>query len=348
MHDPMTTRRQAPGTSFVGKVCIAVSIVALALLAWRLSNMFVLLFGAVVVATVLRALGRLAERWLRVSENWSSPVAILFVAVVLGAAGWLIGDRLAQQLVALRETLPSAVDAAGRWLDGSALGSQVRDALGEIQDQGMPWGRLVGIAGTTASALGNALLVLLVGIYLSLSPDLYRRGLLRLMPLERRQTVSEALDAAGEALTRWLMGQGLSMLFVGLSTGIGLWALGMPMALTLGILAALLDFVPLLGPIAAGVIAVTFAFIEGPQQALYVAILCLVIQQMESYLLMPVLQRWAVSLPPVLGLLAVVAFGVLLGVPGLVFATPLIVVLMVLVQKLYVEAVIEAPPHAPL
>jgi len=99
--------------------------------------------------------------------------------------------------------------------------------------------------------------------------------------------------------------------------------------------------VPLLGPIAAGVLAVLFAFLHGPEQALYVAILCFAIQQVESYVLMPVLQRWAVSLPPMLGLVAVVVFGLLFGVAGIVFATPLIVVLMVLVRKLYVEGVIE-------
>lgn len=326
---------------FAVRILIAVAIVGLALAAWQLASVLVLVFGALIVATLLRAVAGLQERWLRVPESWSPALAIVTIVVLLGLAGWLIGDRLAQQFASLRETLPEALAAAERWLDGHALGAQVLDGVQRVQDSGMPWSQLAGIASTTMSALGNTVLMILMGVYLALNPGLYRRGLLRLVPLRQRQPVSDALAAAGEGLSRWLMGQGLSMLFVGLATGIGLWALGLPMALTLGVIAALLDFVPLLGPIAAGVLAVLFAFLHGPEQALYVAILCFAIQQVESYVLMPVLQRWAVSLPPMLGLVAVVAFGLLFGIPGIVFATPLIVVIMVLVQKLYVEGVIE-------
>lgn len=340
--DPTGGRAASHGHGrFAVRVLIAVGIAALALAAWALSSVLMLVFGALIVSTLLRAVAGALERWARVPSGWAPALAVVAIAMLLGLAGWLIGDRLARQFADLRETLPSALAAAERWLDGHALGAQVFDAIQRLQDDGMPWSRLAGIAGSTVSALGNTVLVILMGIYLALNPGLYRRGLLRLVPLRQRQPVSEALAAAGEGLSRWLMGQGLSMLFVGLATGIGLWALGLPMALTLGVIAALLDFVPLLGPIAAGVLAVLFAFLHGPEQALYVAILCFAIQQVESYVLMPVLQRWAVSLPPMLGLVAVVVFGLLFGVAGIVFATPLIVVLMVLVRKLYVEGVIE-------
>lgn len=347
--DPTGERAASLGHGrFAARMLIAVGIVALALAAWALSSVLMLVFGALIVSTLLRAVAGALERWLRVPPAWAPALAIVAVAALLGLGGWLIGDRLARQFADLRAMLPSALAAAERWLDGHALGAQVFDALQRLQDDGMPWSRIAGIAGSTVSALGstvsalgNIVLVILMGIYLAIDPGLYRRGVLRLVPLRQRQPVSEALAAAGEGLSRWLMGQGLSMLFVGLATGIGLWALGLPMALTLGVIAALLDFVPLLGPIAAGVLAVLFAFLHGPEQALYVAILCFAIQQIESYVLMPVLQRWAVSLPPMLGLVAVVVFGLLFGVAGIVFATPLIVVLMVLVRKLYVEGVIE-------
>jgi predicted PurR-regulated permease PerM len=340
-----TPSRLPPGPlgpgAFAARVLIAVGIVALALLAWRLAGVFLLVFGALIAATLLRSVGRLLERHARLPGSWSAAVALLLVLAALGLTGWLVGDRLAQQFSTLRDTLPAAVAAATRWLDGHALGAQVLDGWERLADRGMPWARIAGIAGTTANALGNLLLIVLLGVYLSFNPALYRRGLLRLVPLPQRPQASAALDAAAQALGRWLMGQGLSMAFVGAATGIGVWLLGLPMALPLGIIAALLDFVPLIGPIAAGIVVVVFAFLAGPEQALYAALLCLAIQQVESYLLMPLLQRWAVSLPPVLGLVAVVVFGLLFGVMGVVFATPLIVVLMVLVQKLYVEGVIE-------
>jgi predicted PurR-regulated permease PerM len=111
----------------------------------------------------------------------------------------------------------------------------------------------------------------------------------------------------------------------------------------LGVIAGVFAFIPFFGPIASGVLAVALAFIEGPQTALYVGVLCLVIQQIEGNILMPFVQRWAVSLPPVLGLVAVVVFGLLFGVMGVILATPLMVVVMILVQRLYVQEVLESP-----
>jgi predicted PurR-regulated permease PerM len=206
----------------------------------------------------------------------------------------------------------------------------------------VPWSRVANAATQTLSALGSVGLVAVVGLYLATNPQLYRAGLVRLMPPNQRERIEEALLASGQALSRWLLGQGVSMLFVGSATALGLWLLGVPLALTIGAIAAVLAFIPFFGPIASGILAVLMAFMEGPTQALYVAGLCVAIQQIEGNLLMPFVQRWAVALPPVLGIMAAVIFGLLFGLAGVILATPLMVVAMVLVQKLYVEGVLEA------
>lgn len=108
-------------------------------------------------------------------------------------------------------------------------------------------------------------------------------------------------------------------------------------------MAGVLAFIPFFGPITSGLLAVFFAFIEGPREALYVALLCFAIQQVEGDVIMPLVQRWAVRLPPALGIAAAVVFGILFGLPGVLFATPLMVVVMVLVQKLYIEMLLEGP-----
>jgi predicted PurR-regulated permease PerM len=176
---------------------------------------------------------------------------------------------------------------------------------------------------------------------------LYREGLVRLVPPGYRTAIDEAMLACGHALSRWLLGQGISMLFVGSATAIGLALLGMPMALAIGVIAGVLAFIPFFGPIVSGILAVLLAFMQGPAQALYVAGLCVAIQQIEGNILMPFVQRWAVELPPVLGITAAVIFGLLFGLPGVMLATPLMVVVMVLVQKLYVEGVLEAAQAQP-
>jgi predicted PurR-regulated permease PerM len=189
----------------------------------------------------------------------------------------------------------------------------------------------------TLSAVAHALALVMLGIYFAVDPFWYRRGTLRLVPPAYRGRVGSTLSAAAEALRKWLGGVVVAMLVVGCLTGLGLWALGVQFAFTLAVIAAALEFVPFLGPIVAAIPAVLVGFGESPTTALYVALLYLAIQQIEGYLLTPLVQRWAVSLPPALAVLAVLAFGVLFGLPGVLFAVPLLVVAIVVVRKLYIE-----------
>jgi len=187
---------------------------------------------------------------------------------------------------------------------------------------------------TTVGAFGSVALIIFVGIYFAMDPQLYRRGLIRMVPQHYRAPVDDALGASGHALSRWLLGQAISMVFVGVATAIGLAALGIPLAMSLGVIAGMLTFIPFFGALAAGVLAIVFAFTQGPQQALYVAILAIAIQQIEGHVLTPLVQRWAAQLPPVLSIMSSVVFGLLFGLVGVLFAAPLMVVLMTLVEKL--------------
>lgn len=192
----------------------------------------------------------------------------------------------------------------------------------------------------TTVAIGgvvNAVLMAAIGLYLAASPGLYYRGFLRLVPGDMRHRVDVALSHAGQGLERWLLGQILSMTAIGMLSALGLYILDMPLALSLGLIAGLLAFVPFFGPLAFGFLAVVLAFTQGPMQALYVGLLCFGIQQIEGYVITPFIQRWAVALPPVLGLVSIVIFGLLFGLMGILFATPLMVVLMILVKELYLK-----------
>jgi predicted PurR-regulated permease PerM len=150
------------------------------------------------------------------------------------------------------------------------------------------------------------------------------------------------LQAAGHGLSRWLLGQGLSMLAIGTLTAVGLGLMGMPMALGLGVIAGLFAFVPFFGAVTSGALVVLLAFAEGPDKALQAALLMLAVQQIEEFVLLPFIQRWAVRLPPVLGLIAAVIFALLFGPAGVLVATPLMVMVMILVQRLYVHRVVES------
>ena len=336
------TRASSTHFRYARAMLWAIFLGALVLLAWQLSNVLLLLFGAVIVAVALRGLAAPLQRYLGLSARLAVAATTVIVLFLMVAGVWLAGDRLTQQTADLRERVPDALNAAVAWARGHAIGAAVLDLWNSASADDVPWSRVANMTTQTLGALSSVGLMMVVGVYLAASPQLYRAGLVRLMPPHHRERIEDALLASGEALSSWLMGQGVSMLFVGATTALGLWLLGIPLALTIGAIAAVLAFIPFFGPIASGILAVLIAFMEGPTQALYVAGLVVAIQQVEGNFLMPFVQRWAVELPPVLGIMAAVIFGLLFGLAGVILATPLMVVAMVLVRKLYVEGVLES------
>lgn len=318
--------------------------VLLIVLAWTVRDTLLLVFGAIVVAVLLRALAQPLVERLHLKTRYAVLLVLLALAAVLGAGLWLIGAPLAEQLQTLRGALPEAWAALRGWLQKLPGGERVLQWMADLDQAQLPWKNLATVATAVAGALSSLLLIVLMGVYLALDARRYRDGVVRLFSPERRPAIGAALDATGRALTRWLLGQAVMMVTVGVAVAVGLSLLGMPMALALGLIAGLLEFVPFFGPIASGVLAVLVAFVQGPQQALYVGLFFLALQQVEEAALVPLVQRWAVSLPPVLGLAGVLVFGNLFGPLGVVFGTPLSVVAMVLVERLYVRQALEGAP----
>jgi predicted PurR-regulated permease PerM len=331
-----------------GTVMRLVLLLLVVWLLWQLRGVVLLVFGAAIVAALLRAFSDPLTRATGLSERVAVPLVAVLLLLVLALCLWALGEPLARQLQELRTALPRAWSAAREWLEKSAFGLKVLELGDDVtRDFVIPWARLAGVATVATGALADVVLIVLMGVYLAVDPGLYKRGLLRLVPPARREAVGDALGRSGDGLKRWLAGQGVGMLVVGLTVGIGLALLGMPVAPALGFIAGLLEFVPFLGAIASALLSVLVAFAQGPQQALYVAIFFIVVQQFEGNVVVPFVQRWAVHLPPVLSLLAVVVFGALFGVPGVVFGTPLMVVTLVLVDRLYVGAIESSSAGSP-
>jgi predicted PurR-regulated permease PerM len=188
--------------------------------------------------------------------------------------------------------------------------------------------------------LTSGLVVIIIGLYAAATPTVYINGIVRLLPPSRRQRGRAVLRALGQALRWWLVGRIASMAVVGVLTAIGLWVAGVPLAFVLGLIAALLSFVPYIGPLAAVIPAALVALAEDPTKVIYVFALYGAVQLLESYLITPLIQERAVSIPPAVLIAAQVIMGVLAGAAGVLMATPLAVVLIVLVQMLYLEDVL--------
>jgi predicted PurR-regulated permease PerM len=326
----------------VARIClIATAILALAAVVWIAADVIVLAFGGIVVAAVLRSLAAPIGRALRLPDKWAVIVAVVALLVAVGLLTWFFGDRMAEQVHGLKTQLPQALAKVQEWLGKWKTGRMFLDSLEQAPDGAKILSGATKLAGITVGLLGNALLIVFVGIYFALAPDLYVRGVVALCPAKRRPLVREALVAAGEALRKWLIGQLAVMVVVGTLTGLGLWAIGVESAFVLGVLAGLLEFVPLIGPIVSAIPGALLAALNGPNVMLYALGIYIAVQQLEGILATPIAQRWSVKLPPALTLLSLVAVGLVFGTLGLLFATPMAVAAMVLVQKLYVDRLKE-------
>jgi predicted PurR-regulated permease PerM len=203
--------------------------------------------------------------------------------------------------------------------------------------------RVVDYGRTVVEALFTFLLVIIVGIYLAAQPRLYVDGLLMLFPKAERPRLREVAREVGRTLKWWMIGQLIPMACIGVFVGGGLWLIGIPLWLPLGIIAALLNFIPNFGPIIAAVPAILIALAADPTKALWVVVLNIAAQNLEGYLITPLVQRRAVAMPPALTILSQVLLGLLLGPLGIVLAAPLTAATIVIVKMLYVHDALGTP-----
>jgi predicted PurR-regulated permease PerM len=307
-----------------------------------------MLFGAIVVASIFRAVADLICKYTKLSNGISTALSIILVLGSLAALIAVFGAHVGSQVQSLRETLPAAWKALEQRIGDIGLSAQLDKLVATVTSPG--GGSLSGFGRTLISIGGgfaDLIAVIFAGIYLATQPNFYRMGAIKLVPPLRRKVAAEAMLESERALRLWLKGQAIAMVVVGLLTGLGLYALGMPSAFTLGLLAGVLEFIPFAGPIIAAVPAILLAMAVSPELALWVGLLYLAVQQFEGNLLTPLVQQYAVDLPGAVMLFALIGFGSLFGTLGVILAAPLAVVTMVLVKRLYVIETLDTPTPIP-
>ncbi|WP_052026198.1 AI-2E family transporter [Oceaniovalibus guishaninsula] len=320
-----------------------IGVLVLLILLGQLLIVLLLVFAAILLAILLRNLGLLIASRTPLSPN--AGVGVVCLLLVAGLAGFFMseGPRMAARLGEVIEVLPDAAAQLRVAIAGTDWGAYVLDNTPNLTGGGdfSVTGALGGTLSRAVGVVANTVVVLSVGIYLALDPRLYRRGLLHLVPTRRRRRAAEVLDAVEKGLWKWLIGQFVDMVAVGLMIGVGLWALGIPLPIALGLIAGLTNFIPILGPFLGGAAAVLIAFAQSPVDALYVVILIVVVQQIDGQVLMPLIQQRATALPPALTVLAVVVGGILFGFIGVLLATPMLLVILIASRMIYVNDLLD-------
>ena len=315
---------------------LALGIVLLIVL-WQLSGVLLLGFAAVLVAIGFRSIANPVERHTPLGPGAALAVAVLLVVAFIAGFLFLLGAQVAGQLKELTAQIPELLATVGDHLGIAGLEESVASRLQNFLSSDSTVLNIAGFTLTVLDAAAAMALVFAAGVFIAARPRTYRRGFLLLWPSRMRDEVAEAIDVSGTALRYWLVGQFVAMAIVGAISGIGLMLLGVPSALALGFIAAVTDFVPLVGPIFGAIPAVLVAFSISPWLALWVIGLYVVIQMIEGNVVQPLVQRQAVDLPPAITLFALLAAGVLFGPLGVILATPLTVVALVSTKVLYVR-----------
>jgi predicted PurR-regulated permease PerM len=333
--DPAVRKAMEMGLGITG-------VIAAAILVWYTSQILLVFFAAVFAAVFFSGMARAMER--RFHCTYPAGVAFALIGLLeLVVIAWMfIGPAVADQSTTLSDALPKAYHQlldqvkASQW--GGHLYAGAQRAMEASKDGN--WQSMLKFAGVTVHGLGGMIFAVVIGIFLAFEPDLYRTGFLNLFPKRRRQRMGAVLDELGFTLWWWLMGQLVTMATMGILIGSGLALLGVKLAGTLGLIAALLSFIPSLGMIIAVIPAIMLGLTISPSMGLWVAVLYLGVQIFEANVVTPLIQRRAISLPPAFVLGSELLMGLLLGGAGLAFATPLVAVILVLVNMLYIQDIL--------
>ena len=327
--------------SFKNKVWIAVGILLLVLLVTylftTLLNLLLLVLAGALMSIYFHGCADVLKRKLKLGSPYALIVSVVLNVVVIGLFFWFVGDRLNSQLDELSTKLPQTIDNAKSWLSEKPVGQKILDYTTKSLDSGKAGSVIKTFFSSTFGILSDLYIVILLGMFFTASPEIYRKGIVHLVPTKGKATAEKLWDEIHHVLKNWLKGQIFGFFFIAILTGLGLWLLGMPLVLALALVAGLLNFIPNFGPLIALIPAALLGLMQGPNTALLVVGLFTLIQIIQSTVTQPLIQKKMVSVPPALLVFGQVAMGVIAGFWGVLLATPLVAIVMTLVNRLYVK-----------
>jgi predicted PurR-regulated permease PerM len=310
---------------------------------WLTLRVDLVIFAGMLLAIALRRLAEWVSGLIGTATGRALALVLVLIALFCAGIGWLFSQEIAGQIAQLSVQLPAALTTVAHAISRSEFGKRVLAHVNLSAFRTSPAAiaaRIFGAAANLAEVAGAAVVIVVISIYGAAEAPLYTGGALRLVPPPRRPRAAAILHRTADAIWYWLLGRLLAMTLLGAMATAGLWLLGVPLPFALGFLVGLMSFVPYLGSVAAALPCVLIAAAASLALALYVILLFILIHMVEGYLLVPLIQRRLVHLPPALTLSAQLVLGAIAGIPGLVLATPLVAAALVLIRMIYVEDVL--------
>lgn len=321
-------------------ICAVFFIFALLLI--LLPGTALMIFGGLLLAILPRTGGAWLARLLNIRAIWGVALVLLLAVVAVVLFCLALAPSISNQVDELWRQIPDAVSSLRSRLEDYDWINALLNRLDQTNLLSSAWrGRATTAVTSVFGYLGNTIILLFIAIYGALDPKTYRRGLIALFAPSLRPRADRILSRSVAALRNWLIAKLISMSVVGILTFLGLWIIGIPLALVLGLMAGLLAFIPNLGPVLAAAPGLLLAMPQGMHTVLMVLGVYLVVQTLESYVITPVVQQQKAALPPLLVICSQLIFGSLFGLIGLALATPLTALLLQLSSDLYVTIYLE-------
>ena len=320
-------------------LCVALAMAELFVVSLSVA---LLIFAGLLFGVFLHALSDWPARHTPVPYRVSYVTVVTLLVLLFVGGVYYMGSQVGQRVDDFASQLRQSIQTADQKISQIEWANRNLPSIEDLQQR---------LVESTSSVLPKmfqglqmigwgitgALVIFFVGLYAAYDPDLYRNGLVKMTSKRNRSRYEEVLGQTRTALGQWLMGRFMSMAVVGIATAIALWILGVPLPLSLGVLAAFLTFIPNIGPLLAAIPQMLLAVNLGTQTVIYVLVFNVALQMVESYLITPMIQRHEVSLPPVLTIASQLIMGVWAGIIGVMMAAPLVVVAMVVIQMLYLH-----------
>jgi predicted PurR-regulated permease PerM len=326
MQDPMMRAELRRASVWFG-LAIAVALVVL------LIQPLLLIFAGLVVASMLDGGTRLIRRVAPIPRGLALLLVMLLVVAFVGGVLYLTGVEIAAQAEQLRQTLETQAIRLSRWLTGLGIMPQAADLQGLAQQALGSVGRVTSFIGGALGALASFFLVIVIGLFVAIEPRLYERGLQWMVPIGSRDQFAITLAQMARTMRVLLAGRLAGMVFEGFITWILLSIAGVPMALLLGILTGILAFIPNIGAFISGVLMVAVGFSAGPTEGLWAIVIYFVVQNFDGYILLPLIAKHTVDMPPALTISSQILASTLFGFLGLALADPIVAMIKVALER---------------
>lgn len=321
---------------FTRRVAIAVAVATMPFLLWYLRSVLLIAVGAILLSVVLNLLSQ-PLRWCRLPRATAIVLTLLLVFVAMGGAAYVFGTTISVELEDVLHRAGAGASSVADELQRRGWGAALLRHVDSSQLSITRWA--ASAVSLSAGMLASLLVMIAMGAYLAAQPHVYRTAVLKTIPRSWNDQAEETGWRIKHGLEFWCMGQAIQMVIVAVLTAFAAWLIGLPSPLALGVIAGFAEFIPYAGPFIASIPALLVASALGWSEMVWTAIAYIAIQQFEGNVLLPMVQRRLLSIPPALILLSILSVGTLFGLAGVLLAAPISVIIYAAAERRAGEAV---------